>query len=52
MLVEEDINICRELFGNPGNRRFGILERLFYLRINKPVWCNKSDDLYQLFENK
>lgn len=52
MLTEEDINTCRKLFGAPGERKFGFLERMIYLRINKPAWCNRSDDLFGLFENK
>lgn len=52
MLVEEDINICRSLFGAPGERTFSLIERLFYLQVNKPIWCDKSDELFALFENK
>ena len=51
MLAEEDINTCRELFGAPGDRSFGFLECFFYLRINRPTWCDKSDKLFGLFEN-
>lgn len=52
MLIEEDIDVSRELFGKPGERKFGFFERNFYFRIYRPFWCDKSDDLFDLFENK
>lgn len=52
MINANDIELSKKLFGEPGERSFGFFERLFYLRIKRPIWCDATDDLYTLFENK
>ena len=49
---EDIIDRSRLTFGAPGKRKFGLRERLCYLHLWRPVWCNKSDGLWHVFENQ
>ena len=49
--MQKALNECRENFGFPG-RTFSFWERLFYLRIKCPRWCDEDDGLYTFFRHK
>ena len=51
-ISQEDLIECRKRFGEPGSRRISFPDRICYLNIRKPFWCNTEDDLWHLFKNK
>jgi len=42
---------CRRNFGPPG-RHFSLWDRLTYLRIGRPAWCDRSDGFGVFFNEK
>jgi len=51
MLSQDDLNRCREKFGDSGFRKFSIFNRIFYLNIKRPEWCDKSENMWAYFKN-
>lgn len=49
---QTDLAECRQKYGNSEERKFSIYDRLFYLNIRKPSWCDSTDELEALFRNK
>ena len=52
MNFDKELEYCRQNFGMAGSRNYSFLDRLFYMNVKKPSWCDRSDDLWGLFANK
>lgn len=52
IITEQDLVQCRRNFAPPGMRHFSFIDKLIYLNIYKPFWCDRKDDLRWLFKNK
>ena len=46
------LEIARRNIGPPGARRFFWFEKMFYLNIPTPSWCDENDDLFATFQNQ
>ncbi|MBL8889841.1 MAG: hypothetical protein JNL67_07660 [Planctomycetaceae bacterium] len=46
------LETARRNFGPPGTRKFSWLDKMFYLHIPTPSWCDSNDDLFAVFQNQ